>query len=139
MENRQVVTAVCCHSPVGSGWEHDPERYFGIITVKVDPGEEEEGQHSRSMKGIKYVDDGEEDEGDDDNDGDNISGVSGSYEDNDEVPFGPPRAAAGEGKDLPTKSLEELSRGGGHPSHAGKDIEEGVLKILSQRTFNCSI
>ena len=103
----------------GSDWGHDPERYFGHVTVRVDPGEEEEETpRSRSGPADRDLDD-------DDYDDDNISGVSGSYEDNDEVPFGPSRAVPGEGKGQ-SKSLEIFRRAASHASYPDVDIEQGT-------------
>ncbi len=110
----------------GSDWGHDPERHFGHVTVRVDPGEEEgddkeeeETPRSRSGPAGRDLDD-------DGYDDDNISGVSGSYEDNDEVPFGPSRAVPGEGKGQ-SKSLEILRRATSHASYLDADIEQGML------------
>jgi len=104
----------------GSDWGHDPERYFGHVTVRVDPGEEEEEETPFSRSGPA-----DRDLDDDDYDDDNISGVSGSYEDNDEVPFGPSRAVPGEGKGQ-SKSLEIFRRAASHASYPDVDIEQGT-------------
>ena len=105
----------------GSDWGHDPERHFGHVTVRVDPGEEEEEETPRRRSGPA-----DRDLDDDDYDDDNISGVSGSYEDNDEVPFGPSRAVPGEGKGQ-SKSLEIFRRAASHASYPDVDIEQGTL------------
>ena len=87
----------CLELSADSDWGDDPERFFGHMTIKVDPGQDD-------MPPGKT---GNNDEDDDDNDDDSFSGVSGLSED-DEVPFGPSRLAAGEGQ--PSKSLEILRK-----------------------------
>ncbi len=95
------------------------------MTVKVDPGDEQDTQGSWSIPDINALEDDDDDESDDDN----MSGVSGGYDDNDEVPFGPSRAVAGQGKGQ-SKSLEMLRKVGSHvshhSSHPGEDIEQGM-------------
>ena len=81
-----------------SDWGDDPERFFGHMTIKVDAGQDETPPGKT----------GNNDEGDVDNDDDSFSGMSGLSEDDDEVPFGPSRNAAGEGQ--PSKSLEILRK-----------------------------
>ena len=108
----------------GSDWGHDPERHFGHVTVRVDPGEEEEDEEEETPRSRSKPADRDLD--DDDYDDDNISGVSGSYEDNDEVPFGPSRAVPGEGKGQ-SKSLEIFRRVASHASYPDVDIEQGAL------------
>lgn len=78
-----------------SDWGDDPERFFGHMTIKVDPGPDDDTSPGKTG-----------DDGNDDDDDDSFSGVSGMSEDDDEVPFGPSRTAAGEGQ--PSKSLEIL-------------------------------
>ena len=108
----------------GSDWGHDPERHFGHVTVRVDPGEEEEDKEEETPRSRSGLADRDLDN--DDYDDDNISGVSGSYEDNDEVPFGPSRAVPGEGKGQ-SKSLEIFRRATSHASYPDVDIEQGTL------------
>lgn len=120
-----------CLWPAGSDWGHDPERFFGHVTVRVDPGEEDTPR-SRSGPG-----DNDLHSDDDDYSEDNISGVSGSYEDNDEVPFGPSRVAAGDGKGQ-SKSLEILRRAGSLSHHPGVDIEQGTLTSCCASTHGRS-
>lgn len=81
-----------------SDWGDDPERFFGHMTIKVDPGQDNDTSPGKTGK----------DGNDDDDDDDSFSGVSGMSEDDDEVPFGPSRNAAGEGQ--PSKSLEILRK-----------------------------
>ena len=73
------------------------------MTIKVDPGQDDDTSPGKTGKG------GNGDGGDDDDDDDDsFSGVSGMSEDDDEVPFGPSRNAAGESQ--PSKSLEILRK-----------------------------
>lgn len=95
--------------PADSGWGDDPERFFGHVTIKVDPGEDDYTPRTHPGKGGSAA-------GDDDIDDDSFSGMSGISEDDDEVPFGPSRNAAGEG--APSKSLEILRRMSYHGGHA---------------------
>ena len=93
--------------------------------MRVDPGEEdddeEEEETPRHRSGLA-----DRDLDNDDYNDDNISGVSGSYEDNDEVPFGPSRVVSGEGKGQ-SKSLEIFRRTTSHASYPDVDIEQGTL------------
>ena len=115
----------------GSDWGHDPQRFFGHVTVRVDPGEEEDTPRSRSGPDDNDL------HSDDDYSDDNISGVSGNYEDNDEVPFGPSRVADGDGKGQ-SKSLEVLRRAGSLLHHPGEDIEQGTLTSCCASTHDWS-
>ena len=107
-----------------SDWGDDPERFFGHVTVKVDPGDEEEyTPRTQSEKN-----------GDADNDDDSISDVSGiDDDDDDEVPFGPSRTIGGEPGQ--SKSLEIL-RGA---SHHGANNLPGTILAARQYKVNCHV
>ena len=104
-----------------SDWVDDPERFFGHVTVKVDPGDEEDyTPRTQSEKN-----------GDADDDDDSISDVSGIDDDDDEVPFGPSRTVGGEPGQ--SKSLELLRRGsyhGGDNQLGTQSIEIQLLKVI---------
>lgn len=102
--------------PADSDWGEDPERFFGHVTVKVDPGDDDYTPRPKSGNGGNNNDD-------DDDDNDSFSDVSGISDNDDEVPFGPSRDV---GADIPSKSLEILRR----VSYHGGDAQAGEHALL---------
>lgn len=110
--------------------------------MRVDSGDEQRSARSPSSGNANHLDSGDNNDNDEDDDDGNISGVSGTYDDNDEVPFGPSRAVAGGEAKGPSKSLEILRRIGSHANqHDGGDLEQGITQsylshVMSQKPIN---
>ena len=124
LHQRSIATELSNLS-ADSGWGEDPERFFGHVTVKVDPGKDD--YTPRSQSGKAGNDDDEED------DDDSFSDVSGIDDEDDEVPFGPARTVAGEPGQ--SKSLEILRQGS---YHGGDVIPQAgnVVRLYGQLHWN---
>ena len=92
---------ICLYLSADSDWGDDPERFFGHMTIKVDPGQDDTMPPGGT---------GNKDDDNDNDDDESFSGMSGLSEDDDEVPFGPSRNGGGGEGGLPSKGLELLRR-----------------------------